>query len=143
VDWSYRPRAGIMRLVGAVIRKANCATSLSLVVLLSACAANLPPYLFNQPTLTPGTTYRYRILIAGCGLPIVKVNGRNWEPDTPWPSDPYPKTWKVTTEGPSMHEQTYLVGTVRLRGGRLVIGLPDGTVVNRYHPTTDPQAFCA
>jgi hypothetical protein len=83
-----------------------------------------------------------RIPIHGCALPVVVVNGRNWEPDRPWPSS-YPKTWKVTTEGRRFHTETYLVGTVRLDRERLIIGLPDGTIVNSYHPTTRPQALCA
>jgi hypothetical protein len=105
-------------------------------------ACSKTPNLLGAHTLREGKTYAYRVPIAGCALPIVKLNGRNWEPGTPWPST-YPKAWKVTTGGPSMHKETYLVGTVRLQGEQLVIGLPDGTVVNRYHPTTNPQGLCA
>lgn len=39
--------------------------------------------------------------------------------------------------------EQYLDGTVRVEGDRLVVGLPDGTVVKQYHPTTHPQAPCA
>ena len=105
-------------------------------------ACSNTPNLFGARTLREGKTYTYRVPVGGCALPIVKLNGRNWEPGTPWPST-YPKAWKVTTEGPSMHKESYLAGTVRLQGEQLVIGLPNGTVVNRYHPTTKPQGLCA
>ena len=50
---------------------------------------------------------------------------------------------RMTAEGSSSHYETYLVGTVRLAGDDLIIGLSDSTVVNRYHPTNKRQAFCA
>jgi hypothetical protein len=46
------------------------------------------------------------------------------------------------TEGSQFHTEQYLVGTVRLERNRLVISLPDGTVVKRYHPTTHPIGLC-
>ena len=59
------------------------------------------------------------------------VNGRNWEPDTPWRYPPFPKHWKVR-RGLHFHKVLFLHGTVRLQTNRLIIGLPDGTVVKRY-----------
>jgi hypothetical protein len=102
-----------------------------------------PPNLFDSPNLAEGKTYRYRVPISGCARPIVVVNGRRWEPDTPWSRIPPTDAWKTTKEGTGSHYETYLVGTVRLEGDRMIIGLPDGTVVNRYHPTNQRQAFCA
>jgi hypothetical protein len=101
------------------------------------------PNLFERPTLTQGKTYRYRIPIGGCGAPIVVVNRRNWDPDTPWPYAPFPKTWHMTTEGSHYHTTQYLTGTVRLEPDRLIVSLPNGTVVKRYHPTTHPTWACA
>ncbi len=107
--------------------------------LLGGCfRSGTPNLLLDRPTLIQGKTYRYRIPIGGCASPIVVVNGRNWEPDTRWPF-PYPKTWKVQTEGP----EAYLVGTVRLASNGLVIALSDGTIVNEYHPTAHLPGLCA
>ena len=111
--------------------------------MLGGCSRSEPPNLFDSPTLIEKTSYSYRIPIGGCARPIVHVNGRNWEPDAPWPGAPFPENWHVTDEGPKYHHEQYLVGRVRLERDRLVISLPDGTVVKRYHPTTDRQALCA
>ena len=101
------------------------------------------PNLLDRPTLARGKAYLYRIPIQGCGAPIVDVNGRNWEPETPWGYAPFPNDWHVTTEGPHFHTTQYLWGSVRLEADRLVISLPNGNVVNRYHPTSHRQLFCA
>ena len=48
-----------------------------------------------------------------------------------------------TEQGGESHKTSYLNGTVRVDGNRLIIGLPDGPVVNRYRPTNKLQAVCA
>ena len=137
------PRA--VRMVGRIVLVVLLGAALivaAVAVLRFAFREQLPPNLFERPTLTQGKTYRYRIPLGQCALPIVGINGRNWKPDTPWAA-PFPKNWHITTEGSHYHEEQYLVGTVRLEPHRLVISLPDGTVVNYYHPTTQRQGFCA
>jgi len=104
--------------------------------------ASVPPNLFESPTLTVGKAYRYRIPLGDCAEPIVSVNSQNWAPDRPW-TPPFPKNWHITSEGSNYHVERYLIGTVRAEPRRLVIGLPDGTVVRYYHPTTQRMALCA
>jgi hypothetical protein len=109
--------------------------------LLSGCSSHEKAPILYDAKFTPGTTYRYRIpLVGGCVGAIVRVNGRNWEPD--WYQMPPPSNWNVTTEGTPSHTTTYLDGTVRLEPHRLVGALPDGTVVMQYHRTTSPLGGC-
>jgi hypothetical protein len=113
---------------------------LIVLTLVAACGSGRP-ILYSDQTLTEGKTYDYRVPVGGCSAPIVVVNGRKWEPDKPWIL-PLPKGWKVTEEGGESHKTSYLDGTVRIDGNRLIIGLPNGPVVNRYHTTNKRQAVC-
>ena len=112
------------------------------VLMVAACGSARPILYSDNRTLTDGKAYAYRIPVGGCGTPIVTVNSRNWEPDKPWIL-PLPKGWKVTTEGGEKHQTSYLAGTVSVDGNRLIISLPNGTVVNRYHMTDKRRSYCA
>jgi hypothetical protein len=114
---------------------------LVVVLTLIAACGSARPILYSDQTLTEGKTYDYRVPVGGCAAPTVVVNDRKWEPDEPWIL-PLPKGWKVTTEGSDSHKTSYLDAAVRIEGDHLIISLPSGSVVNRYHTTNKRQEVC-
>ena len=107
------------------------------VAILCGCSGSVPSLLDGRDHLVvSGKAYRFRIPIAGCGAPVVSVNGKHWEPEPP-PASPFPAAWHTHESGQRYHTTTYATGTMRLVGGVIEVEFRGGTVI-RYRFTTKP-----
>ncbi len=75
-----------------------------------------------------GKTYRLSAPIAGCGSPVVWVNGKHWRPAQNLIA-PFLPSWHAHESGPKYHTTTYVTGNMRLVNGTLEFELRDGTVI--------------
>jgi hypothetical protein len=115
-----------------------------LVVVLCGCSRSVPSLLDgNGHVVVSGKSYRFRVPVAGCGAPVVMVNGADWEPVS-LPRGEFPSSWHAYDSGPRSHTTTYVTGTMRLVRGALELQLTDGTVVH-YRVTSKayPTNACA
>ena len=111
---------------------------LALTVACLAGCSNNPLSLLDgrDHVVVAGKAYRVRVAIAGCGAPVIWVNGKHWRPVRTLGA-PFPSSWHTHDSGPHFHQTTYVTGTLRVRHGAVAIELRDGTVIP-YEVTTEP-----